>query len=93
MEINQYYSISNNDGNASQFSDQLSIFHKQIETLQEALNKEQEKSATLQRQYDEYEEKMAQQIEGYQSQLLLLNQEIEKDAVHIEQLGRLSERR
>ena len=87
MEINQYYSISNNEGNASQWSDQLSIFHKQIENLQEALNKEQEKSTKLQRQYDEYEERIAQQLEGYESQVLLLNQEIEKDAVHIEALG------
>lgn len=90
-EINQVYSVhssTNTDVNSTLFSQQLASLRKQNETLQTTLQKEQDKSASLEKQYEAYEEKIAGEIEGYESQIILLNHEIEKETAHIDELGK-----
>lgn len=74
--------------NSTLFTQQLSSLRKQNETLQTNLQKEQDKSASLEKQYEAYEERIAGEIEGYESQIILLNHEIEKETAHIEELGK-----
>ena len=71
----------------SLFTQQLTALRKQNDQLQTCLQREEEQRHQLQKQYDEYEERVIHEMEGYESQVVLLTQEVERCHGHIDQLG------
>ena len=88
-EINEYYSVTNNvgpDSDRSMAAQQLSHLRSQVESLQEELAREKEANRVARELLKQSEESFDQKEEGYESQIMMLNTEIERQATSIESL-------
>ena len=74
------------DSDGSMAAQQLSHLRSQIESLQEELAREKEAGRVAREQLKQSEESFDQREEGYESQIMMLNTEIERQAASIESL-------
>lgn len=74
------------DADGSAITQQFSYLRGQIDSLQEELLKEKEASRIAAERLRQTEESFEQKEEGYESQITLLNSEIERQATNLESL-------
>ena len=92
-EINQYYSVVNTskrDGNDAPSVDEVTAVQLELEKTKIELEKEKESHRMYVVAQKEYEESTERRIEGYETHIAMLSEEIEQQASQIESLSRLT---